>query len=63
MPKGYRRNKEYLYATKKDLNRLQKEVDENYEMNRELSNKNNDLIKSLVNKLGKKPRTTKKFRR
>lgn len=55
--------KDSLYATKKEFNQLKKEVDENYEMNRELSNKNYDLIKSLVNKLGKRPRTVNKFRR
>ena len=61
MPKG----KEYLYATKKDLNRLQKEVDENYKMNSELHQKNLKDLNSLVNKLGKKPktRTINKFRR
>jgi len=61
MPKG----KEYLYATKKDLNRLQKEVDENYKMNSELHQKNLKVLNSLVNKLGKKPktRTINKFRR
>ncbi len=51
----------YKYATKKELKRLQNEVDENYEMNRELHNKNLKVLNSLVNKLSNKP--SKKFRR
>jgi len=57
MPKG----REGEYATKKELNRLQKEVYENWEMNNKLHQKNLKVLNSLVNKLSSnKP---KKFRR
>ena len=57
MPKGRERE----YATKKELNRLQKEVYENWEMNNKLHQKNLKVLNNLVNKLSaNKP---KKFRR
>tara|TARA_Y100000004_G_scaffold107947_1_gene121058 strand:+ start:2362 stop:2556 length:195 start_codon:yes stop_codon:yes gene_type:complete len=64
MPKG----KEYKYATKKQLKRLKKQVDENekwnntrHDMSSELHQKNLKALNSLVNKLSNKP--SKKFRR
>ena len=54
MPKG----KEYQYATKKDLKRLQKEVDDNWFRGTNYSIKN----RSMIDKLDKKIKS-KKFRR
>lgn len=57
MPKG----KEYQYATKKQLNKLQKEVDDNYRDNREIEEELFSKVIDLDKRV--KRSETKKFRR